>query len=67
MVEGKYKDNTSKYIVDKITRVIFLICAFIAVISLLLIIGFVFYKGLTPFIFKGYSFIDFHYRNRLVT
>ena len=51
--------NKSKYIIDKVTRVIFLICALIAVISLVLIIGFVFYKGLTPFIFKGYFFIDF--------
>ncbi|MCI5629535.1 MAG: phosphate ABC transporter permease subunit PstC, partial [Clostridium sp.] len=38
---------------------IFMISASISVISLLLIIGFVFYKGLTPFIFKGYSFVDF--------
>ena len=36
-----------------------MISALISVISLLLIIGFVFYKGLTPFIFKGYSFKDF--------
>mgnify|MGYP000058271357 FL=1 len=36
-----------------------MISAFISVISLLLIIGFVFYKGLTPFLFKGYSFMDF--------
>lgn len=31
----------------------------IAVISLILIIGFVFYKGLTPFIIRGYSIFDF--------
>ncbi len=33
--------------------------ALVAVISLLLIIGFVFYKGLRPFIVEGYSFFDF--------
>ena len=33
--------------------------ALVAVVSLLLIIGFVFYKGLTPFISKGYSFTAF--------
>ena len=33
--------NKSKYIIDKVTRVIFLICALIAVISLVLIIGFI--------------------------
>ena len=44
--------NKSKYIIDKVTRVIFLICALIAVISLVLIIGFVFYKGLRPFLQK---------------
>ncbi|MGL6108161.1 phosphate ABC transporter permease subunit PstC [Romboutsia sp.] len=55
-----YKNNNkSKYVVEKVAKNIFLVSALIAVISLLLIIGFVFYKGLTPFIFKGYSFIDF--------
>lgn len=43
MVEEN-KKNKSKYIVDKVTRAIFLICALIAVVSLVLIIGFVFYK-----------------------
>ena len=42
-----------------ITEKIFMISAFVAVISLLLIIGFVFYKGLMPFVTEGYSFIDF--------
>jgi phosphate transport system permease protein len=51
--------NKNKYLIDFITQKIFLISALVAVMSLLLIIGFVFYKGLTPFILKGYSFIDF--------
>ena len=51
--------NKSKYVLEFITEKIFMISAFVAVISLLLIIGFVFYKGLTPFIFKGYSFTAF--------
>lgn len=51
--------NKSKYVIEKVSKNIFFISSLIAVLSLLLIIGFVFYKGLTPFIFKGYSFIDF--------
>ncbi|MGL5316684.1 MAG: phosphate ABC transporter permease subunit PstC [Peptostreptococcaceae bacterium] len=55
-----YKNNNkSKYVIEKVAKNVFLVSALIAVISLLLIIGFVFYKGLTPFIFKGYSFIEF--------
>lgn len=52
-------NNKIKYTIEKIAKNVFMISALIAVISLLLIIGFVFYKGLTPFISKGYSFIDF--------
>ncbi|MCI6737117.1 MAG: phosphate ABC transporter permease subunit PstC, partial [Intestinibacter sp.] len=51
--------NRGKYIVEAVTEKIFMISALVAVISLLLIIGFVFYKGLMPFIAEGYSFIDF--------
>ena len=51
--------NKNKYVIEKISKNIFFISALIAVISLLLIIGFVFYKGLIPFISKGYSFIGF--------
>ena len=55
-----YKNNNkSKYVIEKVAKNVFLVSALIAVISLLLIIGFVFYKGLTPFILKGYPFIDF--------
>lgn len=53
------KSNKNKYIIEKVSKNIFFTSALIAIISLLLIIGFVFYKGLTPFLFKGYSFIDF--------
>ena len=51
--------NKNKYIMEKVSKNIFFISSLIAVLSLLLIIGFVFYKGLTPFISKGYSFVDF--------
>ncbi|ASV70102.1 phosphate ABC transporter permease subunit PstC [Cytobacillus kochii] len=42
-----------------ISEKLFLICALISVLSLFLIIGFVFFKGSNPFIADGYSFIDF--------
>ena len=51
--------NKSKYVLEFITEKIFMISALMAVVSLLLIIGFVFYKGLIPFVSEGYSFIDF--------
>lgn len=59
MLEESKKNNKGKYVIDKITRTIFLICALIAVISLILIIGFVFFKGLKPFITGGKSFFQF--------
>ncbi|RDY24423.1 phosphate ABC transporter permease subunit PstC [Romboutsia maritimum] len=63
LVGTKHRDNNNnnknKYVIEKLAKNIFMISAFISVISLLLIIGFVFYKGLTPFVLKGYSFIDF--------
>ena len=58
-IENIYNRNKNKYILEKVSKNIFFISSLIAVLSLLLIIGFVFYKGLTPFIFKGYSFVDF--------
>ena len=51
--------NKRKYFIESLTQKIFFTCALVAVISLLLIIGFIFYKGLQPFIAKGYSFKDF--------
>lgn len=53
------KDKRNRYILESVFSKIFLISALIAVISLVLIIAFVFYKGLTPFVSRGYSFIEF--------
>ena len=53
------KSNAGKYLAEAISEKVFMISAWVAVVSLILIIGFVFYKGLTPFIAKGYSFISF--------
>ncbi|HII4469998.1 phosphate ABC transporter permease subunit PstC [Clostridium perfringens] len=58
-MEAKSQNNKNKYFIESLTEKIFLISASVAVISLLLIIGFVFYKGLRPFIIEGYSFWDF--------
>lgn len=57
--DNKNSNNKNKYIAEKISKNVFMISALIAVASLLLIIGFVFYKGLTPFLFKDYSFVEF--------
>lgn len=63
IINTKQRDNKdgnkNKYIAEKVAKNIFMLSALIAVVSLLLIIGFVFYKGLTPFLFKGYSFMEF--------
>lgn len=53
---SKYKN---KYFMEKLSKNIFFMSALGAVISLFLIIGFVFYKGLTPFFSKGFSMVDF--------
>lgn len=53
------KANKKKYMLEKLSGRVFLLCALISVITLLLIIGFVFYKGIHPFVAEGYSFIDF--------
>jgi len=53
------KSNKQKYVMEKVSSKVFLFCALLSVISLLLIIGFVFYKGSHPFIAEGYSFKDF--------
>lgn len=55
----KKENNQNKYLIEKISKIVFSFSAFIAVISLLLIIGFVFFKGLTPFVSKGYSISEF--------
>ncbi|MEG0295987.1 MAG: phosphate ABC transporter permease subunit PstC [Clostridium sp.] len=61
MVNANEINNKNKYRLEKISSKVFLISALIAVVSLVLIVGFVFYKGLTPFISKGYSFTDFFF------
>ena len=58
-LDSIYNRNKNKYVLETVSKNIFFISSLISVLSLLLIIGFVFYKGLTPFLFKGYSFIDF--------
>jgi len=63
IINTKQRDNKdgnkNKYIAEEVSKNIFMLSALISVVSLLLIIGFVFYKGLTPFLFKGYSFMEF--------
>ncbi|MFC7687334.1 phosphate ABC transporter permease subunit PstC [Ureibacillus sp. GCM10028918] len=51
--------NKRKYLLEKVSSKVFLICALLSVFTLLLIIGFVFYKGAYPFVAQGYSFVDF--------
>ena len=58
-LDSIYNRNKNKYVLETVSKNIFFISSLISVLILLLIIGFVFYKGLTPFLFKGYSFIDF--------
>ena len=53
------KSNKMKYVMERVSEKTFLLCALFSVISLLLIIGFVFWKGATPFLLKGYSFTEF--------
>lgn len=53
------KANKRKYFLEKVSARVFLVCALLSVISLLLIIGFVFYKGSHPFVASGYSFMNF--------
>ena len=59
MLNKEIRNRREKYIVDKASKWVFLISALIALLSLFIIIAFVFYRGLTPFIKDGYSFIDF--------
>ena len=53
------KGNARKYFLEKVSSKIFLACALLSVISLLLIVGFVFYKGANPFVTGDYSFLSF--------
>lgn len=58
-VGNRGSNNKRKYMMEKLSERVFLICALLSVISLVLIIGFVFVKGSTPFVLDGYSIIDF--------
>ena len=42
------KANKRKYMLERVSQRVFLFCALLSVITLLLIIGFVFYKGAHP-------------------
>lgn len=53
------KANKRKYFLEGLSAKIFLGCASLSVISLLLIIGFVFFKGSAPFVSGEYGVIDF--------
>lgn len=57
--ENNNPNNSPKYVVDRFSKYVFFVSAMISVISLLLIIVFVFYKGLSPFVKSGYSFGEF--------
>ena len=55
-MDRNYKRELIEFVVEKI----FFFCAFISVISVIAIIGFVFYKGLRPFFCEdSYSFAKF--------
>ncbi|ROR26314.1 phosphate ABC transporter membrane protein 1 (PhoT family) [Mobilisporobacter senegalensis] len=57
MAEVRMKPNRVRDIVEKIIETIFLLCAMASVISVIAIIAFVFWKGLTPFLGdNSYSF-----------
>lgn len=59
-------NNRLKYLVEKITKNIFMLSALLGVACLFLIIGFVFYMGLKPFIFEGYSFVEFIFGSKWI-
>lgn len=56
---GNGKSNKRKYLLESLSSKLFLLCALLSVLSLLLIVGFVFYRGAHPFIGEGYSFFEF--------
>ena len=54
------KRNYQREILEKAVETIFFLCAFVSVVSVIAIIGFVFYKGLRPFVGEdAYSFVKF--------
>lgn len=59
ILQTSAKSTNRKYRLDRLSAKIFLGCATISVISLLLITGFVFFKGASPFIAGDYKVIEF--------
>ena len=52
--------NYGQEVLEKVMECVFFLCSFLAVVSVLAILGFVFYKGLKPFFgADAYSFFDF--------
>lgn len=54
------KRNYKREVAEKTIETIFFLCAFVSVVSVIAMIGFVFYKGLHPFVGEdAYSFVKF--------
>ncbi|MGN0465001.1 MAG: phosphate ABC transporter permease subunit PstC [Lachnospiraceae bacterium] len=59
-IEGQMERNKVKDMFEKIVETIFFLCAMVAVISVIALIAFVFWKGLKPFFgADAYPFLDF--------
>ncbi len=59
-MQGQMERNKVRDMFEKIVETIFFLCAMVAVISVVALIVFVFWKGLKPFFGKdAYSFVDF--------
>jgi len=59
-VQGKMERNKTRDMFEKIVETVFFLCAMVAVISVIALIVFVFWKGLKPFFgADAYSFLDF--------
>lgn len=58
--DASLRRNYAREILEKVMEAVFFLCSFLAVVSVLAILGFVFYKGLKPFFgADAYSFFDF--------
>ena len=53
------KSNRRKYRLERVSTKVFLSCALLSVVSLLLIVGFVLMKGANPFLSGDYQLLDF--------
>lgn len=59
-VQGQMERNKIRDMFEKIVETIFFLCAMVAVVSVIALIVFVFWKGLKPFFgTDAYSFLDF--------